>query len=71
MYIPGSKLDHGLAHHFTDSNEALDSVLLLAEHNETLLTCGETTHYVMAHKDNYNLKLKTEVKGTSQFFWKN
>lgn len=39
-YVLGSKLDHLLAHHFTDSNNALDSVLLLAEHNETLLTCG-------------------------------
>lgn len=40
-YVLGCKLDHQLAHHITDSNEALHSVLLLAEHNETLLTCGE------------------------------
>jgi hypothetical protein len=39
MYVLGSKLDHELAHHFIDSNDALDSILLLAEHNETLLTC--------------------------------
>jgi hypothetical protein len=42
MYVLGCKLDHKLAHHITDSNKALHSVLLLAEHNETLLTCGET-----------------------------
>jgi hypothetical protein len=52
MYVLGSKFDHKLAHHLTDSNKALDSVLLLAEHNETLLTCEETTHYVEI-RDNY------------------
>lgn len=41
-YVLGRKLDHQLAHHVTDSNETLHSVLLLAERNETLLTCGET-----------------------------
>jgi hypothetical protein len=49
-YILGCKLDHQLAHHITDSNQALHSVLLLAENNETLLTCGEeipmSTHMI-------------------------
>jgi hypothetical protein len=51
MYVLGSKLDHKLAHHLTYSNKALDSVLLLAKHNETLLTCEETTHCVDYYTD--------------------
>jgi hypothetical protein len=43
MYVLGSKFDHKLAHHLIDGNKALDGVLLLTEHNETLLTCEETT----------------------------
>lgn len=63
MYILGSKLDHQLANHFIDSNDALYSVLLLAEHNETLLTCGikeMLSHHIKAMRGILN-KLSTEI----------
>jgi hypothetical protein len=67
MYVLGSKFDHKLAHHLTYSNKALDSVLLLAKHDETLFTCEETTHCIERH-NNYkrqpHLYLRNVKKGT-------